>query len=188
MSNYFSYYPKIDYDINDDGNTHNVVDITRHFITKRAINDRTAVFYDYDIKDGDRPDTIAQKYYGESDYDWVVLLLNNIIDPQYDWPLNYRNFEKFIIAKYGSVATAQSTVHHYERIVRAKQYNTKGDWIKEDIIEVDLTSYNALVAANRKSVDSYTYEKTVNEAKRSIKLLDKKHLERILSEAETVFD
>jgi len=84
-------------DINNDGVSQSVVDILRRFVIHVKIREKSAIFYNYDIQDGDRPDVIAHKYYGDSKYDWVVLLTNKMLDPNYDWPLGYENFRKFII-------------------------------------------------------------------------------------------
>src|SRR5690606_19009921 len=71
------------------------------------------VYYDYVIKDGERPDTIAYDYYGSSTYSWLVLLSNNIYDQYFQWPRSYREFYDYLKAKYGYVYELKSEVHHY---------------------------------------------------------------------------
>tara|TARA_Y100000034_G_scaffold135973_1_gene210061 strand:- start:670 stop:1242 length:573 start_codon:yes stop_codon:yes gene_type:complete len=188
MSNYFSHFPKTVFDIQKTGQPDEVVDILRRFIIKLIIDKKATEIYEYDIQEGDRPDIIAAKYYGSSKYDWIVMLANNIYDVNYDWPLNYQNFRKFIISKYGSIATAQQTVHHYEQIIRQEGWNSSGNHLPEITVEVDLTTYNSLVATDRKSITTYNYEDDLNEKKRTIKIIDNTYIDKIIQEAKTIYE
>jgi hypothetical protein len=114
-------------------------------------------------------------------------MVNEIVDPFYDWPLNYYNFGNYITTKYGSVPEAQQGIHHYEQIVRAAGYDAVGDPLSEIIVEVDLETYTSLVATDRKVVTNYDYEQNLNEKKREILILDKDWLFKILSEVENIF-
>ncbi len=196
MSNYFNIFPKIDYDISKSGITKNVVDLTVRYAIKTKIKNRSATYYNYIIKDGERPDTLANRFYDDSKLDWVVLMVNDIVDPLYDWPLNYQNFRNYLTKKYGSISEAQQGVHHYEQIVRTAGYQTSsayegydeiGDPLSEIIVEVDLETYTSLVATDRKVVTNYDYEQNLNEKKREILILDKDWLFKILSEVENIF-
>jgi predicted DNA-binding ArsR family transcriptional regulator len=66
-----------------------------------------ALFYQYDIQDGDTPEIIADKYYGDSYRYWLVLFANQIIDPQWNWPMNTNLFKDYLVDKYTS-ATANA--------------------------------------------------------------------------------
>ncbi len=187
MSNYFNIFPKIDYDISKSGITKNVVDLTVRYAIKTKIKNRSATYYNYIIKDGERPDTLANRFYDDSKLDWVVLMVNDIVDPLYDWPLNYQNFRNYLTKKYGSISEAQQGVHHYEQIVRAAGYDAVGDPLSEIIVEVDLETYTSLVATDRKVVTNYNYEHKLNEDKREILVLDKYFLNKVISEVEDVF-
>jgi hypothetical protein len=187
MSNYFSYFPKVDYDIDKSGTTHNVVNILRRFVVHAKVKDRTAVYYDYLIQEGDRPDTIAGKYYDDPKLDWVVLMVNEIFDPNFDWPLHYTGFKNFIIDKYTTVALAHSTTHELRRITRAESTNSLGDFLPEISVVVDQETFDALTSAEQKTVTKYDYEFDLNESKRSIRVLDKNHLTKILDEASKIF-
>ena len=65
------------------------------------------LFYSYNIQDGDTPEIIADKYYGDSYRYWIVLFANQIIDPQWQWPMNQNLFNDYIVDKYKN-ATANS--------------------------------------------------------------------------------
>ena len=65
------------------------------------------IFYNYPMQEGDTPEVIADKYYGSSQYHWVVMLINDAYNSTYDFPLSSGNFDRYIVDKYGSQARAQ---------------------------------------------------------------------------------
>lgn len=188
MSFFFTYFPTVDYDFSKRGKFTTVTDITKRFKLKTLIEERGVVFYDYIVKDSDRPDIIAEKLYGDSKLDWIIFLANDIIDPYYDWPLNQTNLDNFIASKYGSISAAQAGVHHYEWILKATTQHTDGTIIPEKTVEVTLTKYNTLTPANRRVVTNYDYEFNQNEKKRQIKLLDEAYVDLVLNEYKSVLN
>lgn len=72
-----------------------------------------AFFEKYQIIGDERPDNVAFKFYGDSTLDWIVLLSNNILNIQSEWPMTQRTFEEYVLDKYGSYETLNST-HHFE--------------------------------------------------------------------------
>ena len=97
--------------------------------------------------------------------------------------MNSREFGNYIKDKYGSLNYAQNNVHHYEQIIRTRTEATgTTDPLPEKKIEVDVTTYNALAAADRNIVYHYEWEVNRNEDKREIKLIDKRYVADILSE------
>jgi hypothetical protein len=95
MANYFSYFPATIHDAKQDGTLVAVTNILKRFIVKDAIADRIDIFYEYNIEDGDRPDVVADKFYADSNYAWVILIYNKIIDPFYEWPLFGTEFTNY---------------------------------------------------------------------------------------------
>lgn len=63
----------------------------------------TNLYYQYTVKDNEKPEDIAYKIYGDSKRHWIILLANGISDPQYDWVLGQRQLEAYINKKYSSV-------------------------------------------------------------------------------------
>jgi hypothetical protein len=187
MPQYFSYFPTVQYKILGYERPSTVPDITRRFKLTEALSDKATIYYDYAIQEGDRPDIVAAKYYKDSRLDWLVLLVNDIHDVAYDWPLDYQNFQNFIINKYGSIETAQSQVHHYEKILRAESSTSTGERLPEIVVTVDETTYNSLTSSTRRSVDAYTYEDRLNESKRNIRLIDRNRVRSILDELEDIY-
>lgn len=186
MSHYFKYFPTTDYDIDKSNSNLLLTNITRRFTIKDTLSGAGAIFYKYQIKDTDRPDIIAEKLYGDGTLDWIILLVNDIVDPYYDWPLTQNNLENFITKKYGSISTAQAVTHHYERIISKLKKHTDGSIIPERAVEVDLTTYNSLTAANRRLVTNYDFEVNENDKRREIILLDKKFIKLVVNEYKEV--
>jgi len=103
----FQKFPNITYDVDGDGSSKYVVDILRRIKIRVEVLLDGAIFYNYPTQEGDTPEIIADKYYGSAQYHWVVMLMNNIIHPTYDFVLNDSNFESYISGKYGSVDRAK---------------------------------------------------------------------------------
>ena len=100
--NFFQYQETIPYVFGATRDT--MVQSTITNITQRAriverLRQHTTLMHDYEISEGDRPDTVAHKVYGDVKYTWVVLLLNNIMS-LYDWPMTNAEFELYLIGKY----------------------------------------------------------------------------------------
>lgn len=186
MSKYFRYFPTTSNDLQQTGNQVEVTNILKRFAFRTEIENKDAVFYDYVVQDGDRPDTIAEKYYGDSRHAWIVLHFNNIEDPIFGWALFGKDFEDYIEGKYGSVSTAQSTVHEYRKILTQRLVRYDGSIVPERYVVVDETTYNATPAASRRMVTKYDYESELNEEKAKIRLLDERFLAECLAEVKTI--
>jgi len=188
MAFFFTPFPTVQYDIKKNGKLEILTNVTVRFKIQEVLNNRTVVAYDYNVKDGERPDVIAYKYYNDQTLDWIILLTNNIIDPLFDWPLDTASLERFISKKYGSINVANSGIHHYEKIIRSQSVRFDGSVIPEKTVIVDQATYNTLSTDSRRIVTDYEYEIEQNEAKRQIKILDRKYIRSIVNEVETIFE
>jgi hypothetical protein len=192
MSKYFNYFPKTLYTA-DSKNVDVVNNITSRFNFEESFKINQKVSYEYEIKDSDTPEIIASKFYGDSERHWIVLLFNNIIDPQFDWPMDYRTLISFIDEKYSANANvsqsgsswAQSHTKAYYKIETRTTISTNTITVKE--IEVDANTYANVtssssnvtladgyvitIAVSKDTQSYYDYEMELNESKRSIKLL-----------------
>lgn len=187
MSEYFKYFPTIPHDIKNEGRQVNLTNVLKRFRVRSDLQDKTDIFYMYDVQDGDRPDVIADKYYNDPKLAWIVLHFNNIVDPLFDWPLFGRDFDKYIAAKYGSIINAQNTVHEYRQVLVEKAVLYDGSIRPEKIIKIDKTTYDSLVGdPNRQSVSKYDWEVEQNEKKRKIKILDKKYIGKVTDEVKYI--
>lgn len=162
---YFSKFPKITYTL-DGGDTGFVAtDIFRRIIAQDQ-NLSTALSYDeYDVIDGETPEIIAHKLYSNAELHWVVLLVNNIIDPRYDWPLSIRSLSNYVTDKYG--VGNELDIHHY--------VNADGD-----IVHVSYT------AGAKTAITNFEYEEDLNEQKRRIKLLKPQFVESFVKNFERI--
>jgi hypothetical protein len=198
MAKFFNYFPKTIYTANTNVvGLDTVTNIIARFGFEKTLKENSAAFYKYSIQDSDTPEIIAHKYYEHSERHWIVLMFNDIIDPQYDWPLRYENFINYVDKKYTANGAANTTVqtglawamtinnvHSYYKIV--KRTSADGTVIEEKL-QIDANTY-ANVGATSSSITLqsgniitqtvskekktyYEYETDVNEEKRNIILL-----------------
>ena len=166
---YFSSFPKIVYDIDNSGNLKVVTEIFRRIKLRDKISDSTSLYLKYFVQNGDTPESIAYKHFGSSSLHWVILLTNNITDRYYGWPLSDQAFEEYVKNKY----TNPGAIHHYEK-VQSSGVTTSSDY--SHLIECNSTDLGA------SSVSNYEYELRLQDAKREIKLLDRKYLPIFIEE------
>ena len=106
MSKYFNYFPKTFYTSNSDSiGVDSITNIIARFAFEDSLKQNSIAFYPYQIQETDTPEIIAHKFYGNSERHWIVLLLNDIIDPQFDWPLKSDTLIDYIDKKYTANAT-----------------------------------------------------------------------------------
>ena len=116
---YFDLVPNIEYDEKPISYPFSESDfvIAKNFFRRYKLNDDVfsyAVFFNkYAIRDGERPDMLSQRLYGDPFFDWVILLTNNLVNAQYDWPLSNYDLSKVLEKEYDD---PYNTIHHYETI------------------------------------------------------------------------
>ena len=113
---YFSQFPKKLYTFDfSQKNPTQVTDIFSRFKISSSVLNNTVGYEKYQLRDGDTPEIVAYKKYGDPKLHWVICLVNDIIDPQFDFPLSRDALERYIVKKYGynTIDTAYSTIHHY---------------------------------------------------------------------------
>jgi hypothetical protein len=175
MANYFRNLPRVGYDINGTGKNSflSVTNIMKRVKFKPSVLEDISNYYPYFVKEGERPDIIAHAQYGNIGYAYLIMLINDIQDPNFDWPLSSQIFEKFIINKYGSVTLAIAGIKHYYQIIRAEVARTgTSERVPEVKFAVDETTYDALDTADRSTLTDYDYEVELNDAKREIRLIN----------------
>lgn len=120
MSRFFDKFPLTLYTLDKQlSNEYDTVTniLFRIGLIKEVMDTNINAYYYYAIQDTDRPEIIAEKVYGDPEAHWIILYANNIYDPYYDWPMDDRTFQKYIIDKYGSVEWAKTNTHHYEKVI-----------------------------------------------------------------------
>jgi len=209
MARFFNYFPKTVYTANTNtSGLDTVTNIIARFGFEKTLKENSSAFYKYSVQDSDTPEIIAAKYYDNPERHWIVLMFNDIIDPQFDWPLRYENFIKFVDTKYTANGAANTTVQtglawamsvnnvqSYYKIV------TRTNIDKESIVEtiqVDANTYvNVATSSSSVTLQSgdvitqtvtkskktyYDYEMEENEAKRDITLLKPEFVSQIEKE------
>jgi hypothetical protein len=159
------------------------------------LKDNTMLFYNYTIKDGDTPEIIADKYYGDSYKYWIVLYSNNLLDPLWDWPMEYNQFISYLNSKYSTEAESadltpfeymQLTVYSYEKVVNTTDKSTDAvTTIYQKITEDEYTTLvpttntykpdnvnEVSVDISKRIVSIYDYEYELNERKRQIQIMN----------------
>ena len=190
MANYFSSIPNVDYDINgtEPNQFRSVTNIMQRIRFKPSVLENITDYYPYYVREGERPDIVSFNTYGTVAYSYLILLVNDIVDPLFDWPLPSRQFENYIIEQYGSVSAAQSTNKYYYQVVRAEVAKTGiSERVPEYKIIVDQTTYNSLDSSVRSAQNVYDYEVEQNDNKREIKLINPDFIQDIDYEVKTAF-
>lgn len=160
---YFKKFDQIfyDFDVNGTRDIKLVTDITRNVRFRKEILPNITMYDTYDIRDGETPEMIAEKVYGNAGYHWIIMLTNERYDYVNDFPKSTHILEKHITATYG--AGHEYDTHHY---VDANGY------------VVDSSNPTAYPVSN------YQYEDELNESKRRIKLVSPAIINTILKNFE----
>ena len=151
---YFKNFPIINYSVDGARTAFQITDFFRRIKADKGNVETSLAYYEYQIRDGETPENLSVNIYGKSEYHWVLLIINEIIDPRWDWPMQANTLLQYVEAKYG-VDQALAT-HHYE--------NADGDTVH--------VSY----AGIKYSITNYDYEDGLNEARRTIKILKPRFL------------
>ena len=134
----------------------------------------TFLFDNYDVRDGERPEDIAYKYYGDPELHWVILMTNNITDRYYQWPLTQPQFQEHMEDKYG--AGNEDAVHHYEITQTSGPTSSNGPNDYSHMVECNSDETNPTIISNR------DYEQRKQDEYRQIRLLDKRYLGTFVEE------
>lgn len=189
---YFTAHPRVSYDVTGKRVYQTAIDITSRFRIVDLVKNSAVVMYEYSVKDGERPDVIAHKYYEDETLDWLVLLSNEIHDPYFQWPMSTVDFERYIRQKYGSVANAQEQVYSYVYILnQASKYVDESGVttnVSERTLVVDRSTYLTLDASSRRQLSAYDHEVKENDARRNIVLIDKAYVPIIKKSLRRIYE
>jgi hypothetical protein len=198
MAKFFNNFPKVFYNLSRSSSNDVVTNITSRYAIEKALKENTASYYNYYVRDGETPEVLAAKIYNSPERHWIILLFNDIIDPQNDWPKDQRTFNEFILRKYSTpeyadtantgisgITWANSNDKEFYKVEKTtNQFNE----INEVFTTLDKESYDSFVPTGAFTItlpggvevtretykDAKTffqYETELNEQKREIKLL-----------------
>ena len=170
---YFANFPVIPYDSVGDYNFKIVTNLLKRVVVRSKVKANTSLYDTYDVKEGETPEILADKLYGDPELHWVILLFNDITDVYHQWPQNQNQFLACINDKYSNV----DATHHYEIS------QTSGDTTIKVDIGTDNTDY-----PTASIVTNYEYEEDLQDKKRKIKLLDPAYITTFVAEFEALME
>ena len=166
---YFQMFPDTLYDAKGDGNYTVMKDILTRVKLVASKKENILNFDYYNVQDGETPEMIAHKYYGDVNLHWTILVANDIVDYYNDWPMSVQKFEKFVFDKYDN----PQAIHHYEISQTSGETTTTID------VGMNTTDYPSATA-----ISNYTYEDRLQEQKRQIRLISPDFISQFVSEFE----
>ena len=162
---YFNSFPVIPYKNDKDGSLKDVTNLLRRVAVRAKISANTAMFDTYDVREGDTPEIIADRFYEDSELHWIILLLNNVTDRYHQWPMSFIQFRQYVEDKYDD----PNGIHHYE-VTQSSGDTTKKIWVEND---VDTNPDGSLViASTATAITNFEYEQRLQDDRRRIRLLD----------------
>jgi hypothetical protein len=182
--------------------------ISRVEVIQSLLND-PLLFYSYDIQEGDTPEIVADKYYGDSYRYWLVMFSNQLFDPQWDWPLTSRQFGDYLFSKYKEnendtfaqvIATTQQTIKEYRKVIKTVDSYTLDQTTKMIIIDIDTyttgvnssttqtfpNGFSVTQTIEYQNISIYDYELDQNEKKRNINLINSKYASQVEAQLQTL--
>tara|TARA_B100001094_G_scaffold327296_1_gene385138 strand:- start:434 stop:1093 length:660 start_codon:yes stop_codon:yes gene_type:complete len=192
MSDYFNRIPNFNYvnllEKSSIGSKIEIKNLFRRAKIRDDIFQNISFFTKYTVVGNERPDNVAQKVYGDSNLDWVVLLTNNILNVQDEWPLSERLFNEYIIEKYGSYENS-AKVHHYES---KRVFNSKNETVfpfglrvpenfAVEFYDIDIDRH-VRIATPSYPVTNLMYEERIQDERRLIFILKPLYLNLIFED------
>ena len=153
------------------------------------VNQAITAFNYYTIKEGMRPDMIAQELYGDPELDWVVLTSNNITNIRDQWPLNHNDLHEYMLEKYGSEANiakveiyeTREILDEYKRVVMPAGLRVDKDFSFE-YLNFSKQVVKVLSSEVVAGISNYQYEVKLNDEKRRIRVLKSEYLTAFITE------
>jgi len=170
---YFDRFPLMAYDMKGNQQYKLLPNILRRVKLRSGLRSSAFLFDKYDVKDGERPEDVAFKWFGDAELHWVILMTNNITDRYYQWPLSQPQFQEHIADKYG--AGNEDAVHHYEKTQDSGPTSSRDN---SHLVECNEDDDNPAIITNRQ------YEQRKQDEYRQIQLLDKRFLGAFVDEFE----
>jgi len=183
---YFSQVPDFQYVSRlPDSTISDYITVKNLFLRGKLKDDIAAdatLFTKYKVKGDARPDNVAYEFYGDQNLDWLVMICNNVMNLQSEWPLLQREFDRYLLDKYETYEQLNE-IHHYET---KEVKNSIGVVLVTEGLEVEsnysITYYDYLLKREITETDIVTpvtnleYEEKIDNEKRNIFLLKPKYV------------
>ena len=170
---YFDNFPTIIYDSEKENVFKDVKNLLRRVGIRAKVKSNALLYDTYDVKNGETPESLAFKLYGDAELHWVIMLLNDITDRYHDWPMTEAQFSQFVQDKYDNV----DGTHHYEISQSSGDTSIKID------VGTSNTNYPSATL-----ITNYEYEQSQQDSKRKIRLLDPLYIEAFVEEFKSLMN
>jgi len=181
---YFNSFPIIPYDSTGTGQYKDVTNLLRRVAVRTKIRSNAFLFDTYDVKEGETPESIADKLYGDSELHWVIMLVNNITDRYHQWPMSGGQFLDYINDKYKN-ADGTSNVdgtHHYKVLQSSGDTKTYIEVYDPTLLTDAGAQSDSDAYSSATLVTNRNYEDDRQDEIRKIRLLDPKYVEDFVDE------
>lgn len=145
-------------------------------------------FTEYRLTDEDRIDYLSYKFYDTSEYDWIILITNNIINSYFDLPMKEVDLYEVVVQEYGN----PDGIHHYET---NEIKNSLGQIVLKGGLNVEQSFYTRPYTYNDNGVittipgnkvctpvTNYQYELKLNDDKRKIFILRPEYVQEFVDQ------
>ena len=197
-NSFFSNVPDFNYiNRSDDGISDGDYTKVKNFFKKAKLREdiigNVAFFEKFTVQGDDRPDNVANEVYGNPFLDWVVLLANNIVNIQSEWPMSQTDFNTYVTEKYENEDTLYNGIHHYE----ANEVKTTNDVIiipsgtrvsvGQSVSYFDNGSQEQVTVTDiALPITNFLHEQKINDDKRNIFLLKPRFLNLVFDDMEDI--
>jgi hypothetical protein len=159
------------------------------------IFENLSYFTKYEIEGNERPDEVAYKFYDDSTLDWIILLSNNILNIQTEWPMDQQSFDTYLLKKYGDYETLYGGIRHYETTEVVNNDSVRivpaGLIVPEDysvtFYDADLQGY-VIAQGITVPVTNYEYEEKLDNKKRGIYILKPNYIYLVFDDMENIME
>ena len=175
---YFDRFPLMAYDVAGNESYKLLPNILKRVKLRSGLRSGSYLFDSYDVQDGERPEDIAFKLYGDAELHWIVLMTNNVTDRYYQWPLTQPQFQEHLTDKYG--AGNEDATHHFEKTQDSGKTSSSGPNDFSHKVECNSDDGDPDIITNR------IYEQRKQDEYRSIRLLDPRYLDAFIEEFDSL--
>tara|TARA_A100001011_G_scaffold178394_1_gene187138 strand:- start:416 stop:946 length:531 start_codon:yes stop_codon:yes gene_type:complete len=164
-------FPIIPYDSVGDYKFKDVTNLLRRVALRARVRTNVLLYDTYDVKNGETPESLSHRLYGDSEYHWIIMLVNDITDRYHEWPMSEAQFSQYMKDKYSDA----DAVHHYEISQES------GDTDIKINIGTSNTDYPTATA-----ITNYEHEQKLQDDRRKIRLLDPSFISQFVTEYQSL--
>lgn len=197
-TNLFQDFPRIAYTLDDNGSEQVVVDIFKRVIFSKEYKENSAYYEEYEVLHGETPEEVSYRFYGTQSLHWLILMINDIVDPRFEWPVSEENLLKAVADRYGgekntfTINRAKNKEgYQVETFFLLSEESTHADPVRILFESNDINSINTPIEYADSTeitdyVSNYEVEEIKNENYRNIKILKSEYVQEILSNYKTL--